>query len=65
MAWWWCIDHKSVEEGLGCGSTTRIGPYESKEQAATALERIGKREEDQQQKDKAIEAKWGKKKSWF
>ncbi len=51
MAWWWCLDHKSVEEGLGCGSTTRMGPYDSQQRAATALERIGKREEEQVAKD--------------
>lgn len=61
MAWWWCLEHKQVEEGLGCGSTTRVGPYDSPDRAATALERIGKRETEQQDKDKAIEAKWGKK----
>ena len=62
-SWWWCLEHKQVEESLGCGSTTRIGPYDSPEKAATALERIGKREVEQDEKDKAIQAKWGKK-SW-
>jgi hypothetical protein len=62
MGWWWCLDHKAVEEGLGCGSTTRVGPYDSQERAATALERIGQRETEQQAKDKEEEQKWGKKK---
>lgn len=61
MGWWWCLDHKAVEEGLGCGSTTRVGPYDTRERAATALERIGQRETEQQAKDKEIEKKWGKK----
>lgn len=51
MSFWWCLEHKQVEEGLGCGSTTRLGPYDSAGRAATALERIGKREQEQQQKD--------------
>ena len=65
MAFWWCIDHKSVEEGLGCGSTTRIGPYDTQQQAATALERVKKREGEQAEKDQQIEKKWGPKKGWF
>jgi len=65
MAWWWCLEHKCVEEHLGCGSTTRIGPYDTQQQAATALERVRKREEEQVEKDKEEEKKWGKKKGWF
>ena len=65
MSFWWCLEHKSVEEGLGCGSTTRIGPYDTREQAAAALERIHKREDEQTAKDKEIEKKWGPKKGWF
>ena len=65
MSYWWCLDHKSVEEGLGCGSTTRLGPYDSKERAATAMERVRKREDEQVEKDKDIEKKWGPKKGWF
>jgi hypothetical protein len=65
MSWWWCLEHRCVEEGPGCGSTTRIGPYDSPERAATALQRIRQREEEQQEKDKAVEARWGKKKPRF
>jgi len=65
MSFWWCLDHKSVEQGLGCGSTSRIGPYDSKERAASALQRVGEREKEQEAKDKEEEKKWGKKKSWF
>lgn len=65
MSFWWCLEHKTVEEGLGCASTTRLGPYETQAQAATALERIGKREAEQQAKDREEEKKWGKKKSWW
>ena len=65
MAYWWCLDHKQVEEGLGCASSSRIGPYDSADKAATALDRVHTREDEQDQKDKEIEKKWGKKKSWF
>ena len=65
MAYWWCIDHKAVEEGLGCGSSTRIGPYDTADTAATALGRVRQREDEQEAKDREIEKKWGKKKSWF
>jgi hypothetical protein len=65
MAFWWCLEHKSVEQGLGCGSTTRIGPYDTQQQAAGALERVRRREGEQVEKDKEIEKKWGPKKGWF
>ena len=64
MSFWWCLEHTKVEEGLGCGSTSRIGPYEKPEQAQTALSRIGKREKEQEQKDVEEEKKWGKK-TWL
>jgi hypothetical protein len=57
MSFWWCLDHKRVEEGLGCGSTTRIGPYETQERAATALDRTRQRAAEQEARDKADEEK--------
>lgn len=65
MAFWWCLEHKQVEEYLGCGSTTRLGPYATREQAAGALDRVHQREDEQKKKDEEEEKKWGKKKSWF
>ncbi|MGQ0587811.1 MAG: hypothetical protein ACT4PK_11530 [Gammaproteobacteria bacterium] len=65
MSYWWCLDHKQVEQGLGCGSTTRIGPYDSQQQAASALDRVRQREDEQVEKDEQIEKKWGPKKGWF
>lgn len=61
MAFWWCLEHKQVEEFLGCGSTTRLGPYQTAAEAAGALDRVGRREVEQKAKDQAIESKWGKK----
>jgi hypothetical protein len=65
MAFWWCLEHKQVEEFLGCGSTTRLGPYDTAQQAAGALGRVKQREDEQVEKDKAIEKKWGPKKGLF
>jgi len=56
MSYWWCLDHRETEEGLGCGSTTRLGPYATREQAALALKRINAREAEQAEKDRSHEA---------
>lgn len=53
MSWWWCLEHKRVEQGADCGSTTRLGPYDSEQQAATALERTRKRSSEQNARDQA------------
>lgn len=53
MSYFWCLEHKKVEEGFGCGSTSRIGPYDSADQASSALDRTRKREAEQEAKDKA------------
>lgn len=37
MNWFWCLEHKCAEQGLGRGSTTRIGPYETQAEAINAL----------------------------
>lgn len=50
-SYFWCLDHRRVEEGFGCGSTTRIGPYTSFGEAATALERTRKRKAEQEARD--------------
>lgn len=55
MSWWWCLDHKNVEEGAGCSSTSRLGPYDSAQQAAGAIERTRKRAAEQEARDKAEE----------
>lgn len=54
-SYFWCLDHKSVEEGFGCGSTTRIGPYSSAAEAAAALERTRRRKAEQDARDAADE----------
>ena len=55
MSWWWCLEHKRVEPGADCpsASTSRLGPYDSEQQAATAIERTRKRSTEQDARDKA------------
>ncbi len=65
MTWFWCLDHKRVEQDAGCGSTSRIGPYATPADAATALERTREREGEQEARDAAEEKKWGKRRQWL
>ena len=44
MQWWFCLIHKVVEENQGCANATRLGPYETRELAASAVERISNRQ---------------------
>lgn len=60
MNWFWCLDHKCVEHDFGCGSTSRIGPYQTQAEAASALERTRQREAEQRARDAAEEKKAGK-----
>lgn len=41
--WWWCIDHKTVEGVDGCGPSHRLGPYDTREEAEHALEKVAQR----------------------
>lgn len=46
MQWWFCLLHKEVEEVAACPNASRLGPYESRELAETAMERMSKRQEE-------------------
>jgi hypothetical protein len=46
MQWWFCLLHNVVEENVGCANASRLGPYETRELAETAIERISKRQEE-------------------
>jgi hypothetical protein len=46
MQCWFCLIHKAVEEGESCPNASRLGPYENRELAETAMDRIGKRQEE-------------------
>jgi hypothetical protein len=65
MAWFWCLEHKRVEEGVGCGSSSRIGPHASPGEATSALERVRAREEAQKARDAEEERKHGRRREWF
>lgn len=60
MNWWWCLKHKRVEQDAGCGSLTRLGPYDSAARAATALERVRARGDAQDARDQRDDAERGK-----
>ncbi len=38
--WFYCLEHGSVEEGLGCRAAVRLGPYATSTKAAAALEMV-------------------------
>jgi hypothetical protein len=42
--YWFCVKHRAVEPFEGCGSQNRIGPFDTSEQAAQALDTIADRE---------------------
>ncbi len=41
--WWWCLEHKAVEGPDGCGPSDRLGPYDTREEASRALEKVAER----------------------
>lgn len=57
MRFFWCLEHKQIEEDFGCGSTSRIGPYETEAEAVTALSRTRQREAEQKSRDAAEDNK--------
>jgi hypothetical protein len=45
--YWYCVKHETVEHGDDiCPPIDRLGPFDSKEEAAGALERAQKRNEE-------------------
>jgi len=55
MEYWWCLTHARVEEGPGCPNMERLGPYETRAQAETAIERARARTEAEDARDRAWE----------
>lgn len=43
MSWYYCLTHQRVEPDDGCANDQRMGPYDSEEQAAGALDRAAQR----------------------
>lgn len=52
MSFWWCLTHARVEEGPGCPNNERLGPYPTREQAASAIDRTRARTEAEDERDK-------------
>jgi hypothetical protein len=44
--WWFCLRHKTVEPDAGCPGKERLGPYQTREEAANALETARRRTEE-------------------
>lgn len=65
IVYYWCLEHRCVEQDLGCGSTSRIGPYPTQAEAANALSRVKQRETEQVARDEADEKKYGKKRRFL
>jgi hypothetical protein len=59
MQWWWCLEHKQVEQGKGCANMSRLGPYGSEAEAAAAPERTRARTEANDAADEAEDG-WGR-----
>lgn len=43
--WYFCLVHHAVEPEDGCSSADRLGPYETRAEAASALDKAAQRNE--------------------
>jgi hypothetical protein len=43
--YWWCLEHEQVEMDEGCANTERLGPFDTADEAAAALENAQRRSE--------------------
>jgi hypothetical protein len=44
--WYWCLTHARVEPAAGCANAERIGPFDTRADAAAALEHARERTEE-------------------
>jgi hypothetical protein len=44
--YFYCLEHKTVESEEGCRSADRLGPYDSRDEAEHALEKVAERNEE-------------------
>jgi hypothetical protein len=51
--WWFCLKHMTVEPDAGCPGKDRLGPYPTREAAASALETVRRRNEEWDAQDDA------------
>jgi hypothetical protein len=49
--WYFCLKHKRVEHGAGCPDRDRMGPYDSENEAANALQHAAERNEQWRAQD--------------
>lgn len=49
--WWYCLRHDRVEPDAGCPNSERLGPFDTADQAAGALELARKRNEEWERKE--------------
>ncbi|MFC9263875.1 hypothetical protein ACFT25_29150, partial [Streptomyces hydrogenans] len=43
--WYYCLEHKKVEEGPECPAKNRFGPYATREEASHAMETARERKD--------------------
>lgn len=53
--WFYCLKHHTVETKDGCAERHRLGPYDTPEAAAHALESVAEREHQLEAEDQAWE----------
>ncbi|WP_405750649.1 hypothetical protein OHA44_27675 [Streptomyces sp. NBC_00144] len=41
--WYYCLQHKKVEDGPECPGKNRFGPYATREEAAHAMDKVAER----------------------
>lgn len=44
--WFYCLEHRTVEEGPQCRAADRLGPYGTREEARHAMETARERNEE-------------------
>jgi hypothetical protein len=57
MAYWWCLDHRRVEEEDGCAHAKRLGPFDTPQEASHAIEHAAQRSKDWDEQDKEWNAR--------
>jgi len=51
MSWYYCLVHQDVEPELGCANAERMGPYQTEQEAAEAMETAHRRNEEYDAQD--------------
>lgn len=44
--WWFCLRHMAVEPAAGCANKHRMGPYETRAEAADAIAQAAERNKE-------------------